>query len=162
MEISQKKPSSQVINVFINTSPLKLLEKDPLQIVINSLFCSMQVWKSYVCQVSSDGICVTTGRLTPNFYEQMAAGVNVSYGLYHYGPFLVELQDCTFVRETFIVIHSEHCPGLRRYSKWVYSGLVMVSTAVMLSLVFWIIYGRERRHRVYTKAIRARDFDKGT
>ncbi|KAL1827016.1 hypothetical protein ACET3Z_005428 [Daucus carota] len=121
-----------------------------------------EVWKKYVCQVSSDGICVTTGRLTPNFYEQMAAGVNVSYGLYHYSPFLVELQDCTFVRETLIVIHREHCPGLRRYSKWVYSGLVMVSTAVMLSLVFWVIYGRERRHRVYTKAIHARDFDKAT
>ena len=107
-------------------------------------------------------ICVTTGRLTPNFYEQMAAGVNVSYGLYHYSPFLVELQDCTFVRETLIVIHREHCPGLRRYSKWVHSGLVMVSTAVMMSLVFWVIYGRERWHGVYTKAIHARDFDKAT
>jgi hypothetical protein len=27
----------------------------------------------------------------------------------------------------------------------------MVSSAVMLSLVFWVIYARERRHRVYTK-----------
>lgn len=115
----------------------------------------MQVWKNYVCQVSASGICVTPGRLTPTFYNQMAAGVNVSYGLYHYGPFLVELQDCTFVRETITDIYRDYCPGLRRYSKWIYTGLVMVSTAVMLSLIFWVIYGRERRHRVYTKRLLA-------
>ncbi|GFY96910.1 hypothetical protein Acr_11g0012160 [Actinidia rufa] len=110
-----------------------------------------EVWKDYVCQVSASGICITTGRLTPTFYNQMASGVNVSYGLYHYGPFLVELQDCTFVRQTFTDISRENCPGLQRYSEWIYIGLVMVSVAVMLSLVFWVIYGRERRHRVYTK-----------
>lgn len=75
----------------------------------------------------------------------------MSYGLYHYGPFLVDLQDCTFARQTFTDIYLYHCPGLQRYSEWIYVGLVMVSVAVMLSLVFWVIYGRERRHRVYTK-----------
>lgn len=129
--------------------------------ILLTLFCMMQVWKNYVCQVSSNGICVTTGRLTPTFYNQMTAGVNVSYGLYHYGPFLVDLQDCTFVRETFIDIYRDYCPGLRKYSKWVYTGMVMVSTAVMLSLVFWVIYGRERRHRVYTKQLLAHE-DKST
>lgn len=111
----------------------------------------LQVWRNYVCEVSSSGICATTGRLTPTFYNQMAAGVNVSYGLYRYGPFLVSLQDCTVLRQTFGDISREYCPGLRRYSKWIYVGLVMVSMAVMLSLLFWVIYGRERRHRVYTK-----------
>ncbi|PQQ05350.1 uncharacterized protein Pyn_29109 [Prunus yedoensis var. nudiflora] len=53
------------------------------------------------CEVSSAGICTTPGRLTPNFYSQMEAAVNVSYGLYRYGPFLVDLQDCTFVRDAF-------------------------------------------------------------
>ncbi|KAK3003427.1 hypothetical protein RJ639_019868 [Escallonia herrerae] len=110
-----------------------------------------EVWSNYVCQVSSSGNCATAGRITPAIYNQMAAGVNVSYGLYNYGPFLVELQDCTFVRQTFGQISTEYCPGLRRYSKWVYVGLVMVSAAVMFSLLFWVIYGRERRHRVYTK-----------
>lgn len=81
----------------------------------------------------------------------MVAAVNVSYGLYHYGPFLADLQDCTFVRQTFTVISDDHCPGLRKYSKWIYIGLVMVSVAVMMSLIFWVIYARERRHRVYTK-----------
>ena len=113
----------------------------------------LQVWRNYVCQVSATGICTTTGRLTPAFYDQMTAAVNVGSSLYDYAPFLVQLQDCTFVRETFTGIYVEHCPSLRRYSKWIYIGLVMVSNAVMLSLIFWVIYGRERHHRLYTKQL---------
>ncbi|KAL0016450.1 hypothetical protein SO802_003519 [Lithocarpus litseifolius] len=112
-----------------------------------------EVWMSYVCQVSTTGICITTGRLTPALFNQMMAGVNVGVALYNYGPFLVELEDCTFVRQTFSEIYRDHCPGLRQYSRWIYIGLVMVSIAVMLSLIFWLIYGRERRHRVYTKQL---------
>ncbi|XP_057968300.1 uncharacterized protein LOC131157883 [Malania oleifera] len=112
-----------------------------------------EVWKNYICQASASGICTTPGRVTHDIYGQIAAAVNVSYGLYHYGPFLVSLQDCTFVRETFTDISGEYCPGLRRYSQWIYVGLVMVSAAVMLSLIFWVIYARERRHRVYTKRL---------
>ncbi|KAL1552232.1 hypothetical protein AAHA92_13056 [Salvia divinorum] len=111
-----------------------------------------EVLGGYVCQTSSNAICMTPGRLTPAMYTQMAASVNVSYGLFKYGPFLANVQDCSFVRDTFSAIEAEHCPGLRRYSKWIYVGLVMVALAVMLSLLFWVIYGRERRHRVYTKA----------
>ncbi|KAJ4709692.1 putative Transmembrane protein [Melia azedarach] len=115
-----------------------------------------EVWKNYICQTSPSGICTTPGRLTPALHHQMAAAVNVSFGLYRYGPFLVNLQDCTFVRDTFTDIKRDHCPGLRHYSKWIYIGLVMVSAAVMLSLIFWVIYARERRHRVYTKQFIAR------
>ncbi|KAL9676823.1 hypothetical protein QQ045_005043 [Rhodiola kirilowii] len=121
-----------------------------------SLDNASQVWQDYVCQISQDGICSTTGRLTPNLYTDMAAATNVSYGLYHYAPFLVGLVDCTFARETFADISKDYCPGLRRYSQWVYIGLVMVSSAVMLSLIFWVIYARERRHQVYTKQFIAR------
>ncbi|KDO59310.1 hypothetical protein CISIN_1g009383mg [Citrus sinensis] len=110
-----------------------------------------EVWKNYICQPSSSGICKTPGRLTPTLHNQMASAVNVSYALYRYGPFLVNLQDCTFVRDTFTDISRDHCPGLQRHSKWIYIGLFMVSAAVMLSLIFWVIYARERRHRVYTK-----------
>ncbi|KQK01187.1 uncharacterized protein LOC100835724 [Brachypodium distachyon] len=119
-----------------------------------SLDNATQVWRSFECQtttVSGAEICTTVGRLTPRIYRQMAAGVNVSLGLYQYGPFLVQLEDCTFVRDTFTNISQNYCPGLERYSKWVYIGLVLVSTAVMLSLIFWVIYARERRHRVYNK-----------
>ncbi|XP_059644979.1 uncharacterized protein LOC132286639 [Cornus florida] len=110
-----------------------------------------QVWKNYVCQVSASNICTTVGRLTPNMYNQMTAAVNVSYGLYRYGPFLVDLLDCTFVRETFTSVSEHHCPGLRQYGSWIYIGLALVSSAVMLSLIFWVLYARERRHRKYTK-----------
>ncbi|XP_077238005.1 uncharacterized protein LOC143879485 [Tasmannia lanceolata] len=110
-----------------------------------------QVWKNYVCQVSSAGICTTKGRVTPKIYNQMVGAVNVSYGLYHDTPFLTHLEDCTFVRDTFATISSTECPSLRRYSKLVYIGLVMVSAAVMLSLIFWVIYARERRHRKYNR-----------
>ncbi|XP_040999067.1 uncharacterized protein LOC121244896 isoform X1 [Juglans microcarpa x Juglans regia] len=118
-----------------------------------------KVWKDYTCQVSASGICATPGRLTPIFYSQMAAAVNVSYGLYRYAPFLIGLEDCTFARKTFRDISKDHCPGLRRYSEWIYIGLVIVSAAVMLSMIFWVIYARERRHRVYTKNLMARSLD---
>ncbi|XP_057514621.1 uncharacterized protein LOC130796310 [Actinidia eriantha] len=114
-----------------------------------------QVWKNYVCQVSTNNTCTTVGRLTPDMYKQMTNVVNVSYGLYHYGPFLADLLDCSFVRETFTGISKDHCPDLRLYSKWVYIGLAMVSVAVMLSLLFWVLYARERRHRKYTKLDKA-------
>lgn len=105
----------------------------------------MQVWKNYVCDVSAAGICVTTGRLTPTFYSQMLAAVNVSNGLREYTPFLVELEDCSFVRQTFSDLSAYHCPGLTRYSKLIYVALVIVSAAAMLSLIFWFICARERR-----------------
>lgn len=112
----------------------------------------MQVWKNYICEASASGTCTTPGRLTPTYYSQMTGAVNVSYGLYKYGPYLVSLQDCSFLRQTFTDIQDHYCPGLRRYTQWIYIGLVLVSAAVMLSLIFWVIYARERRHRVYTKS----------
>ncbi|KAM7258468.1 hypothetical protein ACFE04_014209 [Oxalis oulophora] len=111
------------------------------------------VWSGYVCQVSPAGICTTTGRLTLDFYNQMTTAVTLCNGLISDSPFLAELQDCTFARETFSDIYVYRCPGLRQYSRWIYVGLVMVSTTVMLSLIFWVIYGRERRHRLQAKLL---------
>eukprot|EP00253_Pinus_taeda_P012230 PITA_12230 len=74
-----------------------------------------QVWENYTCTVSSSGICATTGRISPDIYKQLVLAVNISYGLYHYTPFLVNLQDCTFVRETFSTITEDYCPGLRQW-----------------------------------------------
>lgn len=111
------------------------------------------VWKHYICQVSG-GNCTTVGRLTPTMFEQMVAAANVSYGLYQYGPFLADLLDCSFVRDAFTGIHDEYCPDLRLYSRWVYIGLALASGSVMLSLIFWVVYARERRHRKYTKLMK--------
>lgn len=116
-----------------------------------------QVYGNFVCQVSPSEICMTQGRLTPTFFNQISAGINVGNALYNYAPSLIELQDCTFVRETLSDISSDHCPDLRRYSRWIYIGLVMVSFAVMFSLIFWIVYGRERRHRLYARE--SKDFN---
>lgn len=110
-----------------------------------------EVWKNYTCEISPAGLCRTPGRMTPTIASQMEAAVNVSYALYHYVPFLVELQDCTFVRQAFTDISQKYCPGLRHNSRWIYVGLVLVSAGVMLSMILWVIYARERRHRVYTK-----------
>ncbi|XP_017698114.2 uncharacterized protein LOC103706533 isoform X2 [Phoenix dactylifera] len=112
-----------------------------------------RVWQDYVCNVSNASgteICTTVGRITPDMYAQMTGAVNVSYGLSHYGPFLAQLADCSFVRQTFRSISQNNCPGLGRNSKHIYLGLAMVSAAVMLSLIFWVIYARERRHRKYS------------
>ncbi|KAH0989514.1 hypothetical protein GBA52_000997 [Prunus armeniaca] len=160
------------INFAANFVPMYFNQSGPLvPILCNPFFPNMadrtctagevnlnnatEVWGNYVCQVSPNGICTTTGRLTPTFYSQMSTGVSLSNALSNYAPILVELQDCTFVRETFSDIYRDHCPGLSRYSRWIYIGLVMVSTSVMLSLLLWVIYGRERRHRVYTKELMA-------
>ncbi|KAI5660447.1 hypothetical protein M9H77_29240 [Catharanthus roseus] len=115
-----------------------------------------EVWKNHVCQVSENGVCTTVGRLTPTMYQQMSSAVNVSYGLYRHGPFLSDLMDCTFVRDTFKEIEEDHCPDLKLYSKWIFIGLLMVASAVGLSLIFWVLYARERRHRKYTKLADAR------
>lgn len=109
----------------------------------------MQVWNDYVCNVSSKGMCVKQGHLTRDLYNQMTAATTVSSGFYQYSPFLVELSDCTFVRDTFAAISNDNCPGLQKYSKRIYIGLVMVATSVMLSLIFWVIYAKARRHRKY-------------
>ncbi|XP_021298341.1 uncharacterized protein LOC110427203 isoform X2 [Herrania umbratica] len=110
-------------------------------------------WKKYVCEVSAAGICTTIGRLTPDMYNQMTSAVNVSYGLHNYGHFLAGIVDCTVLRDTFNDISQNHCPGLRKYSEWVYIGLVTATGSVMLSLILWVLYARERRHRKYTKRI---------
>ncbi|KAI3759613.1 hypothetical protein L6452_07547 [Arctium lappa] len=112
-----------------------------------------RVWRNYVCQVSANDTCTSVGRLTPKMYKQMSSAVNVSDGLTEYGPFLAGLLDCSFVRETFIGIHNDHCPNLNKYSEWIYIGLALASTAVMLSLVLWMLYARERRYRRYTKLV---------
>jgi len=107
-------------------------------------------WKKFECQASGPAgseLCTTVGRVTPSAYGQMTAATSISMGLYEYGPFLMQLQDCTFVRETFTSISHNNCPGLRHYSKIVYYGLVGTSSSVMVSVVCWMVHTRHRRRR---------------
>ncbi|KAF5741754.1 hypothetical protein HS088_TW10G00760 [Tripterygium wilfordii] len=111
-------------------------------------------WKKYVCQVSAESICTTVGRLTPNAYNQMMSAVNTSSQINSFGPFLADLVDCTTVRNTFRDISKTYCPGLRQNSFRTYIGMVIVSTAMLFSQIFWLFYVRERRHRIrYKKTI---------
>lgn len=68
----------------------------------------------------------------------MVAAVNVSFALYNYGQFLVDLEGCDFVRHTFTYIYTTYCPHLRSYSREVYIGLTMVAASVMLLLSSWV------------------------
>ncbi|KAF4347735.1 hypothetical protein G4B88_017814 [Cannabis sativa] len=113
---------------------------------------AQQEWKKYVCEVSViEGICTSVGRLTPIYYDQLMAIVNVSSVLYNYGPFLVELGDCTFVRKTFMNISLNHCSGLRDNSRLIVIGLVLASAAVMLCLFLWVFFTKKSKHGGYDK-----------
>ncbi|CAK9159019.1 unnamed protein product [Ilex paraguariensis] len=115
-----------------------------------------KVWRHYICQASAAGICTTPGRLTLDRYSQMTASVNVSYGLYCTSPFLLNLTDSTFLKQTFADISKDYCPSLRQYTRWMYIGFITSSISVMFLLVLWIVYARERRHRIYTKRVMTR------
>ncbi|KAF0890767.1 hypothetical protein E2562_004256 [Oryza meyeriana var. granulata] len=111
-------------------------------------------WKKFECQTTGppgSEVCTTEGRVTPEAYGQMTAATSISQGLYQYGPFLMQLQDCSFVRETFTAISDNNCPGLERYSRDVYIGLLVISGAVMMSIVFWMVHTRQRRRRSLSK-----------
>jgi hypothetical protein len=96
-------------------------------------------------------VCATAGRVTPSIYAQLAGAANVSYGLRRYGPVLADLAGCTFVRETFRSIGSDHCPGLRRYSGQVFRGMLGAAVAVTLAVLLWVVHSREQRRRRETK-----------
>ncbi|XP_058004424.1 uncharacterized protein LOC110666004 isoform X2 [Hevea brasiliensis] len=151
--LNQKGPP---VPLLCNPFNSDLTERDCTHAEVN--FSNVaQEWRKYECEVSAEGICNTTGRLTPTAYDQMTASVNVSYSLYSSGQFLVELGDCSFVLKTFSAISENYCPGLRRYSYRTYVGLVMVAASVMCSSILWMVYARKRRHRKYTKKIIARN-----
>ncbi|XP_068643356.1 uncharacterized protein [Aristolochia californica] len=113
------------------------------------------VWQNYTCQVSPSGVCISTGRVTPDIYSQLAGAVNVSYALLHYGPLVLSLQDCNFVRDTFTTITTLYCSPLGRYLKLVNAGLALISVGVMLCLLLWIVYANHPlpREEVFVKQV---------
>ncbi|GMI73117.1 hypothetical protein like AT2G12400 [Hibiscus trionum] len=149
-------------NTLNNQSgPLVPLVCDPYKYGDSQQSCGDQVplndaeeeWKKYVCQVSETGSCTTPGRLTPDLYNEMSNAVNVSDGLYESSHFIAALVDCTIIEDAFKNITQNHCPKLKVYSAWVYSGLVTATISVMFSMLFWVLYARERKHRKYTKSV---------
>ncbi|XP_010923876.1 uncharacterized protein [Elaeis guineensis] len=110
------------------------------------------VWQNYICAVSDSGKCISPGRVTAKIYNELVAAVNVSYALDHYTPFLLSLQDCKFVRETFNSITTLYCPRLKLDLRLVNAGLALICAGIMLCLILWIFYAnRPQREEVFAK-----------
>ncbi|KAM0055800.1 putative transmembrane protein [Helianthus debilis subsp. tardiflorus] len=154
-------PPSGNSNYYNQSGPLMPYVCYPYDSQLHELECPSQlvsmanasmVWQNYTCSISESGFCTTTGRLTPDMYRQLVGAANISYGLQHYTPPLLSLQDCNFVRQTFRIIISDHCPPLEDHLRLVNAGLALVSVGVMLSLALWIIYAnRPQGGQVFDK-----------
>ncbi|RWW08245.1 hypothetical protein GW17_00028333 [Ensete ventricosum] len=93
-----------------------------------------------------------TGEVTPEVYNQLVAAVNASYALDHYMPFLLNLQNCQFVKGAFNSITTFFCPRLKLDLRMVTAGLGLLSSGVMLCLILWVFYAnRSRREEVFAK-----------
>ncbi|XAR52485.1 hypothetical protein NMG60_11020599 [Bertholletia excelsa] len=99
-----------------------------------------QVWQNFTCVVSPFGLCTSVGRMTPDMYGQLVAAVNLTSGLQHYAPLLLNFRNCNFARETFQEITSAHCPRLENHLRTVNAGLGLMSVGVMLSIALWFFY----------------------
>ncbi|KAL2609430.1 hypothetical protein R1flu_028003 [Riccia fluitans] len=104
-------------------------------------------WSSYVCISNDAGICQTQGRLTNSSYRQLSTAADIGQSLFVDGNFLVSVANCSFVRDTFTVIRGTYCHNLRKYAKWVWIGLILVSGGAMLSILLWMVYIRRKRYR---------------
>jgi len=91
------------------------------------------------------------GRLTPSLYSKVMVATNLSDSLYQNGPLLARLVDCSFVIETFDQINKDDCPSFKRNSHQIFIGLVLVSTAVMFSVILWVVFVKERQAQMSTK-----------
>ncbi|PKU85361.1 hypothetical protein MA16_Dca003100 [Dendrobium catenatum] len=119
-----------------------------------------KVWKGFICNanvISGQEICSTVGRITPSIYREMTAATSTSQNLYQFTPFLINVANCSFEREIFSLIGTDLCPELERHSKGMYCSFTVFSASMILSLIFWMVYVRERRHRWYSKQFIARE-----
>nr|XP_018681452.1 PREDICTED: uncharacterized protein LOC103984672 isoform X2 [Musa acuminata subsp. malaccensis] len=112
-----------------------------------------KVWQNYTCVISDSGLCGTVvGGVTPEVYKQLVAAVNASYALDHYTPFLLNLQNCQFVRGAFNSITTFFCPRLKLDLRMVTAGLGLISSGVMFCLILWVLYAnRPQREEVFAK-----------
>ncbi|KAK6134217.1 hypothetical protein DH2020_032022 [Rehmannia glutinosa] len=94
--IANSNPPPQVTPAYYNQSgPLIPPLCYPYDSQLQDRSCSAQelsmenaslVWQNYTCTVSTNGLCSSVGRLTPNMYTELVDAVNVSYALEHYAP----------------------------------------------------------------------------
>ncbi|KAL2338179.1 hypothetical protein Fmac_012625 [Flemingia macrophylla] len=111
-------------------------------------------YENFICDTSPTGVCITMGRLTPSLYSKVMVATNLSNTLHLNGPLLARLVDCSFVVDTFAEISKTGCPPFRRYSNQVFICLVLVSVAVMFSVILWVVFVRERRLQISSKSLK--------
>lgn len=118
-----------------------------------SMMNASVVWAKYICTTSSDQKnCINRGRLTPYLYSKLVLAVNASYAVLHYTPAMLDLQNCNFVRDTFVTITSRFCAPLEHYLLVVEIGLGLISTGIALCLILWLAYAnRPQREEVFVK-----------
>ncbi|KAJ8447645.1 hypothetical protein Cgig2_031699 [Carnegiea gigantea] len=124
-----------------------------------SMMNASVVWAKYICTTSSDQKnCTNRGRLTPYLYGQLVLAVNASYAVLHYTPAMLNLQNCNFVRDTFVTITSRFCPPLEHYLHVVEIGLGLISAGIALCLILWLAYAnRAQREEVFVKPSSTKD-----
>lgn len=113
-----------------------------------------QAYQSFLCNTAPSGLCITMGRLTPSLYTKIMVATNLSDTLHRHGPLLARLVDCSFVVDTFDQINKDDCSPFRRYSNQIFIGLVLVSIAVMFSVILWVIFVRERQLQISSKKLK--------
>ncbi|KNA10516.1 hypothetical protein SOVF_143710, partial [Spinacia oleracea] len=111
------------------------------------------VWAKYICTTSVDNKnCTSVGRLTPEVYIQLVLAVNASYAVLHYTPGMLNLQNCNFLRDTFMTITKRFCPSLEHNLVIVIIGLGFISAGIMLCLILWLVYAnRPQREEAFVK-----------
>lgn len=112
-----------------------------------NILSASQDWEPYVCNnPAASQSCRLGGKLTTQLYNQLNKSVVVVNGLYDNIPFLLDLANCQFVREVFTNIRQQHCHPLRKYIKWQFIGLALISGGFMFSIWLWIVFNRRRKH----------------
>lgn len=118
-----------------------------------SMTNASMVWAKYICTTAVDNKnCTSVGRLTPEVYRQLVLAVNASYAVLHYTPAMLNLQNCNFLRETFMTITLRFCPPLEHNLLIVIIGLGFISVGIMLCLILWLVYAnRPQREEAFVK-----------
>jgi len=119
--------------------------------ILDSLFddiFTFQAWLNYTCMAQDTDLCSGNKTLTYDIYGQLVLAANVSYALYHYTPFLLNLQDCKFVRATFSTIASQYCPPLEHGLGLVSAGLALIASGFVLYLIWMLFADRPQREEV--------------
>ncbi|CAM6091196.1 unnamed protein product [Calypogeia fissa] len=113
-----------------------------------TLAAATAVWQQYLCASDPSGqICTTQGRLTPSLYNQLSSAAQAGDSLSSSVTFLTSAADCTFVRSVFTNIYQQRCHDLRKNTKWIWIGLILISGGNMLSILLWIVFIRRKKYR---------------